>query len=70
MKGVEKQGTWMQCTQCGHLYWIEEDVPIDRLYVTSICPGCGNEKGLNCGNDEEDIYCYYDSCMDPRYYMY
>ena len=64
------KGIWVQCTQCGEIYYLDEPVPIDRLYVTSICPRCGNERGQNCGDKEEDIYYYYNSDMDPRYYQY
>lgn len=68
--GSKDKGCWIQCSQCGHIYWIEEDVPIDKLYVTSVCPRCDNNVGLNCGDDENDIYVYMNENLDPRYYKY
>lgn len=68
--GNKEKGCWIQCTQCGEVYYIEREVPIDRLYVASYCPGCGHTKGLNCGDKEEDVYTYYDPCLDGRYYTY
>lgn len=64
------KGIWVQCTQCGEIYYLDESVPIDRLYVTSICPRCGHDRGLNCGDKEEDIYFYADIVLDGRYYQY
>ena len=32
------------------------------------CNKCGNIKMLNCGDKQEDIYKYYDYCLDSRYY--
>lgn len=70
MDAVRVQGTWIQCTSCGKIYFIEEAVPIDKLYVTSICSRCGHHKGLNCGDKKEDVYLYYDPVLDERYYKY
>ena len=70
--GVEnrEKGNYIQCSQCGHIYWIEEEVPIEKLYVTSVCARCGHDRGLNCGDKEEEVYAYYNPCMDERYYIY
>ena len=71
MKGVEQQGTWIQCQTCGKVYYIEEHVPIDELYTASICPRCGEYGyGLNCGSDQNEIYIYINENFDPRFYMY
>lgn len=71
LNGGKEQGTWIQCAHCGEVYWTKEDVLIDRLYVTSYCPGCDEYgKGLNCGSDESDIYVYMNENYDPRYYTY
>ena len=71
MSTEKKQGTWVQCQHCGYVYHIKEKVPIERLYVVSDCPGCGEyTKGLNCGSEKEDIYELMDISMDPRYYKY
>lgn len=66
----KEKETWIQCTNCGKIYCIEKFVPIDKLYVASVCPRCGCEKGLNCGDDEGDIYLYANINVDPRYYQY
>ena len=62
------QGTWVQCTHCGHIYHIDDKVPIDKLYVASGCPRCENFKALNCGENREDVYLYYDPVLDKRFY--
>lgn len=65
------KGNWIQCTKCGHIYFVEEEVPIDRLYVASVCARCGEYgNNLNCGDKEEDIVIYADPILDERYYMY
>ena len=64
------KGCWVQCCQCGNIYYIQEPVPIDRLYVPSECTRCGHERGLNCGNNKNDIYMYYDQVLDERFYKY
>lgn len=70
MEKVREQGTWLQCTHCGHIYHIGARVPIDRLYVASACPRCDAEVGLNCGDKREDVYLYYDPALDERFYNY
>ena len=68
---VKEQGTWIQCQQCGEIYFIQESVPIDKLYVASFCPRCNEyTKGLNCGDSIEDIYLFANINVDPRYYQY
>ena len=64
------QGTWVQCTLCGKIHHIEDVVPIDKLYVTAICPKCDNHRAINCGYKEEDIVLYADSFLDERYFRY
>ena len=64
-----KEKTYVQCQNCGHIYYIEQTVPIDKLYIASVCPECEEDvKVLNCGNKEEDLYFYYDPVLDERYY--
>lgn len=70
MDAARNQGVWVQCTQCGKVYFIQESVPIDKLYITSVCSRCGNQKGLNCGDNKEDVYIYYDPTLDERFYKY
>ena len=64
------KGCWVQCCQCGNIYHIKEPVPAEKLYITSECERCGNEKALNCGNNKDDIYIYYDQVLDERFYTY
>lgn len=70
MSTEKNRGIWVQCCHCGHIYHADIKIPIDRLYVTSVCPRCDHEKGLNCGDDINDIYMYCDPVMDERYYQY
>jgi hypothetical protein len=64
------KGTWVQCTLCGNIHFIEERVPIDKMYVTTVCPKCDNERAINCGNKKEDVILYCDPYLDERYYQY
>ena len=64
------QGCWIQCQSCGHIYYIEENVPIDKLYVTSVCPRCDGDLGLNCGSKKDDVCLFANINVDPRYYEY
>ena len=70
MVTVDPKGTWVQCTLCGKIYFIEERVPIDKMYIVAECQKCGNFKAINCGDKEEDIILYCDSYLDERYYEY
>ena len=71
MSAEKDRGNWIQCTKCGHIYFVEEEVPIEKLYVASVCARCGEYgNGLNCGSDQSEIYTYYNPNMDERYYMY
>lgn len=67
---IAEQGCWIQCQHCGNIYHIDRNVPIDKLYVTSVCPRCGETKGLNCGNNKDDVYLFENINIDPRYYEY
>lgn len=70
MDTVKQQGVWAQCTQCGNVDFLNINVPIDMLYIDSICKKCKNNKALNCGDKQEDIYKYYNPNLDNRYYRY
>lgn len=68
---TKRDGTYVQCRDCGHIYYIEENIPINKLYITSFCPKCDEYgRGLNCGNSKDDLYLYCDVNADPRYYEY
>ena len=65
------QGEWLQCVKCGHMhkvdttkYNIEDDI-----YIRMRCTKCHEFAAhLLCGEQYEDIYLYYDSTLDKRYY--
>ena len=61
---------WVQCQKCGHLHKIKmKETSKDDLYIEEHCPRCRDEtKHLQCGTDETDIYIYYNTNLDPRYY--
>ena len=70
MGAGKEKGCWVQCQNCGHIYHIERYVPIDKLYITCECPKCDSSQGLNLGDNEDNIYLYYDANMDFRFYQY
>jgi predicted RNA-binding Zn-ribbon protein involved in translation (DUF1610 family) len=70
MKSKEKQSTWVQCQSCGNIYQIADKVSIEKSIIQSVCPRCGENIGLNCGDKEEDIYVYMNPNVDERYYIY
>ena len=70
LKSEEKEYTYVQCQCCGHLYIVDNKIPITMSIINSICPKCGNNIGLNCGNRKEDIYLYMNENLDWRYYNY
>lgn len=67
---ASKNVTWVQCTSCGEIYFIEETVPIDKLYITSKCSRCDNDRAINCGDNQDDITLYCDPYLDVRYFQY
>lgn len=68
--GTDKEKTIIQCLNCGHIYIIERKLPIRLSIINSECTRCGYQRGLNCGNKEEDIYYFYDPGLDERYFNY
>lgn len=67
----ESGGTYIQCQTCGKIHYVDIDVSIDKLYITSFCPRCDEyTKGLNCGDSKDDIWLYANVSVDPRYYQY
>ena len=66
----KKERSFIQCLNCGHIHTVEWTIPISVSVVTIECPKCEWEKGLNCGNKEEDLYVYYDPYLDERYFIY
>ena len=70
MKSKEKQIAFVQCQSCGNIYQIADNVSIEKSIIQSVCPRCGENVGLNCGDKEEDIYIYMNPNLDERYYIY
>lgn len=68
--GRWERRTFIQCQTCGKIYQIPCRVEIDKLYVTTDCPHCGEVTGLNLGDKEEDVYFYYNVNLDCRHYNY
>ena len=68
--GAEKEKTWLQCTNCGHIYIVERKIPIEKSIVASYCKRCGHGRALNCGYSEDDLSELKDSFLDERYYIY
>ena len=68
--GRSEDRTFLQCTDCGKIYDVYDDISIEALYVHSCCPRCGHIRALNIGNSEDEKYLYYDVSLDERYYKY
>lgn len=69
---MEKSGrNYLQCTQCGQIIQVNEEVSYKKIYVYSYCNCCEHtEKMLNLGENELDKYKYYDVALDERYFTY
>jgi hypothetical protein len=64
---------WVQCQKCGKLHRVKsKDASIsdDDLYTEPLwCPRCRDgTKHLNCGEDDTEIYMYYNANLDSRMY--
>ena len=70
MDMTRREKTWIQCTECGEIYTIDRSVSIEKMYVASVCPRCGNKRGLNCGHNKDDLYLFMNVNLDYRYYKY
>ena len=68
--GNEKEKTWLQCTNCGHIHIVERKISMERSIVNSHCEKCGYGRALNCGYSEEDVAELQDYFLDCRYYNY
>ena len=65
---TEKERTYVQCLNCGHIHIVERKIPLSASVVKSHCKWCGNSKGLNCGYNEMDVMELKDYVLDERYY--
>lgn len=70
MEAGKQECSYVQCRNCGNIYKVERQLPIDALIVEMYCHKCDNETALNLGSDESDLYIYADINVDPRYYEY
>ena len=63
---------WTQCQVCGKLHRVQHkhtSISDDDLYMKIFCPKCKDTtKHLWCGENEAEIYMYYNANLDPRYY--
>lgn len=64
----KKKCCHIQCQICGIIYTVQRNIPIEKMYVKVNCPNCGIVTGLNLGDNEDDVYVYYDNTKDPRFY--
>lgn len=67
---TEKERTWLQCTNCGHIHIVERKIPMEKSIVNSYCERCGHNRALNCGYSEDDLSELQDPFLDERYYNY
>ena len=68
MYGQKQEGTYIQCTKCGKIYYVDQKVPMEKVYVASYCPGCEHDQGLVLGSEKDDFYRWADPVLDARYY--
>lgn len=64
----EENKIFVQCQNCGRVFYIDKNVSVEELFVKAVCPQCGEQKALNCGNSIEDIYEFMNINLDIRYY--
>lgn len=68
MESKEHNGSFVQCQYCGNIYYTEQEISSDDFIINVLCPNCGHRRALNCGENREDIYLFYDHTKDPRGY--
>lgn len=67
---TEKEKTYVQCLNCGHIHIVERKISMERSIVNSRCERCGHGRALNCGYSEDDVAELRDTFLDERYYNY
>ena len=65
-----QDGNYVQCHNCGRVYYTKDSFSEEDFIVESKCPTCQDTKGINCGKNKEDIYLFYDNTKDPIFYLY
>jgi rubredoxin len=61
---------YIQCSQCGHVYQVEQKHKVEDLYVNETCPSCNSTRGLYMGTNLDYFYELADITLDSRYYQY
>ena len=73
VNGMKREySEYLQCCNCGHIHKQQIQCNDDDLYIDGIeCEKCRQEvKHLRCGEDQSEVYMYYDSVLDERFYLY
>jgi hypothetical protein len=61
--------TYIQCTQCGCVHYVNKYIPFKVDYLKSFCRNCEKTTVcLNLGQDDDDKYIYMDINLDSRYF--
>ena len=70
MVGRDQDGSYVQCLECGQVHRMKTKLSVEVFTTKIKCPYCNFNKGINCGDNIEDIYLYISENIDPRYYTY
>lgn len=65
---TDKERTWLQCTNCGHIHIVEQKIPMERSIVNAHCDRCDHDRALNCGYSEDDVAELRNYFLDARYF--
>lgn len=66
----QNNGSYIQCQNCGELFYTQKNISIETTIIKIPCPRCGYKRGLNCGKCREDVYEFMNINLDKRYYRY
>lgn len=67
---MNKEG-WFQCQTCGFLHRAEAIFELEELFIEMPCSCCKEDTShLWVGEENSEIYQYYNINIDPRYYNY
>ena len=68
----KERGEYLQCCYCGHIHKQQVQCNDDDLYIDGVeCEKCRQKvRHLRCGEDPLEVYMYYDSVLDERFYLY
>ena len=65
---TEKNRTYAQCLNCGHVHIVERKIPMGKAIIDSFCEKCEYGRALNCGYSEDDVAELKDYFLNERYY--